>query len=50
VSEIEGLKVHIGQVMLWEFKQDHNATETAEKICIVYGEGTITDQEVRNCL
>jgi len=34
--------------MLWEFKQGIKATETAEKICSVYGEGTITDREVRN--
>ena len=43
---MEGLKVHICHVMLWEFKQGNNATETAEKICSVYGEGTITDQAV----
>jgi len=34
---MEGLKVHIRQVMLWEFKQRKNATETAEKyaVCMV---------------
>ena len=26
------------------FKQGNNAIETSEKICSVYGEGTITDQ------
>ena len=46
---MEGLKVHICHVM-WEFKQGNNAMETAEKICGVYGEGTITDQAVRNWL
>ena len=45
---MEGLKVHIHHVMLWEFKQGNNAMETAEKICSVYGEGTTTDQAVRN--
>ena len=45
---MEGLKVHIRNVMSWEFKQGNNVTETAEKICSVYGEGTITDQAVRN--
>ena len=34
--------------MLWEFKQGIKATETAEKICSVYGEGTITDRAVQN--
>ena len=40
---MEGLKVHIRHVMLWEFKQ-----ETAEKICSVYGAGTINDRTVLN--
>ena len=40
--------MHIPHVKLWEFKQGNNATETAEKICIVYGEGTITEQAVQN--
>ena len=34
--------------MLWEFKQENNATETAEKICNVYDKGNITNQAVRN--
>ena len=40
--------MHICHVMLWEFKQGNNAMETAEKICSVYGEGTITDRAVQN--
>ena len=45
---MEGLKVHIRRVMLWEFKQGNNVTETAEKICSVYSEGTIIDRVVPN--
>ena len=45
---MEGLKVHIRHVMLWQLKQGNNDTETAEEICSVYGEGTITDRAVRN--
>ena len=45
---MEGLKVHIRHVMLWEFKQGNSDTETAENICSVYGESTITDQAVQN--
>ena len=40
--------MHIRHVMLWDLKQGKNATETAEKICSVYGEGTITDRAVQN--
>ena len=35
-------------MILWEFKKDKNATEAAEKICSVYGEGVNTDFQVRN--
>ena len=45
---MEGLTVHIHHVMLWEFKHGNNAMETAEKICSVYGECTITDRAVRS--
>ena len=40
---MEELKVHIQHVMLWEFKNNKNATRTAKKICSVYGQGDITD-------
>ena len=45
---MEGLKVHIRRAMLREFKQGNNATETAEKICSVYGECTISDRAIQN--
>ena len=45
---MEGLKVHISHVMLWEFKQGHNAMETAEEICSVNGDSTIIDRAVQN--
>ena len=34
--------------MLWEFKNNKNATETARKISCIYSEGVITELYVRN--
>ena len=45
---MEELKVHIQHVMLWEFKNNGNATEKAKKICSVYGQGVITDYQIQN--
>ena len=42
------MKVHIRYVMLWEFKNNKNNTETARKISSVYGQDVITDCYVRN--
>ena len=42
------LKVHIPHVILWEFKNYKNATETAKKICSVYDQNIITDHQVWN--
>ena len=39
--------MHIRHVMQWEFKQDNSAKVTLYKICIVFGEGRITDVTVR---
>ena len=44
---MEELKVHIQQVILWEFN-NKNATERTKKICCVYGQGVITDHQVWN--
>ena len=43
---MEKLKVHIRHVMLWEFKNNKNATETAQKISCVYGQDVITKRQV----
>ena len=34
---MEELKVHAWYVMLWRFKNDKNATETAKIICSIHG-------------
>ncbi|XP_023244408.1 histone-lysine N-methyltransferase SETMAR-like [Centruroides sculpturatus] len=44
---MEHLKVHVRHIMLWKFKLGNNATETAKKICNVYGNGVISDKAVR---
>ena len=35
---------HFWHIMPYYFKKGTNATETQKKICIAYGEGTVTDQ------
>ena len=42
------LKVYIWHFMLWEFKNNKNATETAKKICSIYGQCVITDCQEQN--
>ena len=34
---------HSRHIMLYYFKKGKNTTETQNKICAVYGEGTMTD-------
>ena len=34
---MEELNMHIWHILLWEFKNNKNAAETAEKISSVYG-------------
>ena len=43
---MEELKVHIWHVMLWKFNNNKNASETAKKICSIYGQSVITDHLV----
>ena len=45
---MEEPKVHIKHVMLWEFKNNKDATETAQKNSSVHGQGIITDRYARN--
>ena len=35
---------HFGRIMLYYFKKGKNAIGTHKKICVVYGEGAVTDQ------
>ena len=35
-------------IILYNFKKGKNATEMQKKICIVYGEGAVTDQMCQN--
>ena len=34
---------HFEYIMLYYFKKGKNATEIQKKICVVYGEGSVTD-------
>ena len=43
---MEELKLRIRHVMLQEFKNNKNTTETAKGICSVYGQGVLTDHKV----
>ena len=40
--------MHIRHVMLWEFKTNKTPKETAKNISTVYGQGVVTDRQVRN--
>ena len=42
---MEELKVHIGHVMSWEFKNNKNTTETAKKMFSVYSQSVITESK-----
>ena len=42
------LKVHIWQVLLWEFKSKKNRSETVKKFSSVYDHDIIADYQVEN--
>ena len=44
ILKMEEDKQHIQHIMLYYFKKGKNATETQKKICVVDGEGAVTDQ------
>ena len=39
-------KEHFQHIMVYHFKKGKNATEMQKKICAVYREGAVTDQNV----
>ena len=45
---IEKLKIYIRHSMLWEFKNNKTASETAKKISSVYAQRVVSDRQVRN--
>ncbi|XP_050480294.1 histone-lysine N-methyltransferase SETMAR-like [Bombus huntii] len=44
---MEGNKVHCKHLMLFFYRKGKNATQTANKICAVYGDDAIVDRTVR---
>ena len=44
ILKMEEDKQHIQHIMLYYFKKGKNATETQKKICVVDGEGAVTDR------
>ena len=38
---------HFWCIILYYFQKGKNATEMQKKICVVYGEGAVTDQTCR---
>ena len=45
---MEKQKMPIQHVTLYKFKNNENSTETAKKMCSVYGQVVITDQQIWN--
>ncbi|XP_011859834.1 PREDICTED: histone-lysine N-methyltransferase SETMAR-like isoform X2 [Vollenhovia emeryi] len=44
---MEGNKVHFRHLMLFLYWKGRNATQAANKICAVYGEGAVAERTVR---
>jgi len=44
---MEENKVHFRHLMLFFYRKDKNATQAANKICAVYGEGAVGERTVR---
>ena len=44
---MEENKVHFRHLMLFFYRKGKNVTHTANEICVVYGEGAVTDRTVR---
>ena len=44
ILKMEEKKQHFQHIMLDYFKKGKNATEMQKKICVVYGEGAVTDR------
>ena len=43
ISKMEENKQHFLHIMLYYFKNSKNAIEMQNKICVLYGEGAVTD-------
>jgi len=44
---MEENKVHFRHLMLFFYRKGKNATQAANKICAVYGEGVVAERTVR---
>ena len=44
ILKVEEEKQHFWHIMLYYFKKDKNGAETQKRICVLCGEGAVTDQ------
>ena len=49
VPNVVEMKVHIQHIILWEFDNDKNFTETTKKFSSLYDQSDITDSKLQNC-